>query len=201
MTISRSSEAQFWLWFQANEEDLFHFERQQEQVFDALAKALSHVQEDLTFEFGPVRDGKREFVISAGGIKAAFTAVEALFAAAPPLSRWAWTKFRPRRATVSDIEFGGKKVEADEVRYVLARDGNKIGILLFFPGFREEEKADFGQIGFLMLDEALGELSVETQVGFIDFMGEESRYFERSSPLSQLPTHFDEVWHSLAQHR
>lgn len=199
MTIAGTTESDFWRWFQSNEEDLFHFERQQEAVFDSLADAMQLVHEDLTFEFGPIEGDQREFVISAGGIKAAFPAVEALFATAPPLARWRWTKFRPRRSTVSDIEIGELAVRTGDVRYLLVRDGDKIGILLLFPGFRSELQTAFGQIGYLMLDEALGELTVETQVGFIEIIGKESEYFDRSSPLAGLPSHFDEVWRSMAQ--
>ena len=199
MTIATTAEPQFWNWFQANEDALFHFERQQEEVFDSLSDAMSQVHADLTFEFGPVKRGKREFVISAAGIKSAFPAVEALFAAAPHLPRWTWTKFRPGRSTVSDIEFGEVAVAGDDVRYLLARDGDKIGILLFLPGFQPDRESDFGQIGYLMLDEALGELAVETQVGFIEIMSKQSEYFDRSLPLQELPAHFDKAWQAMVQ--
>jgi hypothetical protein len=187
-----SNEEAFWKWFVANEPRLFAFESDQEATFDALAKQLNRVNGDLTFEFGPVTDGKREFVISAGGIKAAFPAVEALYSKAPALSRWIWVKFRPRRLPINDLDYEGKKLRADDVRYLLAKDGDKVGIVLFFDGFNEAEKGTYGQIGYLFLDEALGEYAVETQVGFIEFHSRESRYFGQSHPLSDLPREFDD---------
>jgi hypothetical protein len=154
---------------------------------------MGGVNSDLTFEFGPVLpNGKREFIISAGGIKAAFPAVEALYAKAPHLERWVWVKYRPRRTHINDIEFGGKKIPAKEVHYLLAKDGDKAGIVLFFEGYNEREKSIFGQIAYLYLDEALGEYAVETQVGFIELQPRTSKYFAQAAPLRELPGHFDE---------
>ena len=84
-----ASEDTFWQWFAKNEGKLFSFETNQQEIFSALSHQLELVNCDLTFEFGPLQsDGKREFVISEGGIKAAFPAVEALYAKAPALDRW-----------------------------------------------------------------------------------------------------------------
>ena len=187
-------EAEFWQWFAANEDRLFAWESDREVTFDKLAAALRKVHPDLTFEFGPVVDGKREFVISAGGIKDAFAAVEALYGSAPEMKRWQWVKFRPRRAPLNDIEFGGRSIRAEEVHYLLASDEPKVGIVLFFDGYNEAEKSVFGQIGYLMLDEALGEYAVEMQVGFIEFHSRDSEYFPQASLLAELPAHFDEFW-------
>src|SRR5579872_3520965 len=164
-----SHEDEFWKWFTANEPRLFAFESDREAIFDELGREMRLVNSDLTFEFGPVQDGKREFVISAGGIKSAFPAVEALYGVAPSLKRWVWVKYRPRRLPINDLEYGGKMVKADNVRYLLAKDGDKVGIVLFFDGYSEKEKNTYGQIGFLFLDEALGEYAMETQVGFVEF--------------------------------
>jgi len=90
-------ETNFWNWFTANESRLFTFESDQERVFDDLSKELRRVNPDLAFEFGPVKNGKREFVISAGGIRSAFPTVEAPYGAAPPLQRWVSVKYRPRQ--------------------------------------------------------------------------------------------------------
>jgi hypothetical protein len=189
---SANGEEAFWTWFTAHESQLFSFEKNQEAIFDDIGARLHRINTDLTFEFGPVENGKREFAISAGGIKASFPSVEALYKNAPPLPRWVWVKYRPRRLPLSDLNYGGRAVKADDVRYLLAKDGDKVGVVLFFEGYNEEEKGTFGQIGYLFLDEALGEYSVEMQVGFIDFQGHDSKYFAQSQPLRELPSHFDE---------
>lgn len=188
-----SPEEEFWTWFTAHEARLFAFESDREAVFDALGEQLSRVNDHLTFEFGPIENGRREFVISAGGIKAAFPAVEALYSKAPPLQRWIWVKFRPRRLPINDLVYQGKTVRADDVRYLMAKakDGEKVAMLLFFEGYNDAEKTIYGQIGYLLLDEALGEYAVETWVGFIEFQAPDSRLFDRSRPLYELPPEFD----------
>ena len=189
-----SSEDTFWRWFTKNEQRIFAFEADREAIFDELGKQMEQVNPELTFEFGPIQDGKREFVISAGGIKSAFPAVEALYAKAPSLSRWVWVKYRPRRASLSDIEYGGKEIRAEEVHYLLAKDGDKVGIVLFFDGYKDDERTTFAQIGYLFLDEALGEHAVETQVGFVEFRGRDSKYFSQARPLRGLATQLDEYF-------
>src|SRR5215470_7188766 len=68
----------FWKWFLSHEDEMFHFEADQERVFDKLAMALRRVHPDLVFEFSSIQNGRREFVISAAGIKKAFPEVTAL---------------------------------------------------------------------------------------------------------------------------
>lgn len=194
-----SPESDFWKWFADNEAQLFSWESAREATFDKVTAAMRKVHPDLAFEFGPLTDGKREFVISACGIKAAFPAVEALYKSAPLLKRWKWVKFRPRRSPLNDIEIGGKSVRAKDVHYLLARDEPKVGIVLFFDGYNEKEKKDFRQIGYLMLDEALGEYAVEMQVGFIEFESRDSKYFPQASPLIELSAHFDKFWAEKAR--
>lgn len=189
-----TKEAAFWRWFQVNEGRLFAFEEDRDRIFGDLAGALKKVHPNLTFEFSPVLpDGRREFVISAAGIKAAFPAVEALYSVAPKMEKWKFIKFRSRRFPLHDLEYSGRKIRAQDVHYVLFRDDSpaKVGIMLFLDGYREEEKTNFGQMGYLFLDEALGEYAVEMQVGAIVLQGRDSKYFERAHPLAELPKEFD----------
>jgi len=192
--VSDTKEVIFWRWFKKNEGRVYALEKDRERTFDDLANALKKVHADLTFEFGPVlTDGRREFVISAGGLKSAFPAVESLHAAAPKMEKWIIVKFRSRRFPINDLEFSGRKIRATDVHYLIFRDERpgKVGIMLFLDGYREEEKSVFGQMGYLFLDEALGEHDVEMKVGAIVFQSRDSKYFERAHPLAELPGDFD----------
>jgi len=191
-----TKEQAFWSWFEKNQDDLYHFEKDREAVFDRLSAMMATVHDDLTFEFSSIRaDGTREFVIIAGGIKAAFSSVEALHAAAPELPRWTILKYRQRRSPINDLEFAGRKVKSSEVHYAIFKDDDpsKVGIMVFLDGYTEEYKGEvWGQIGYLFLDEALGEYDVETHVGAIVFFDRSSKYYEHARPLAELPSHFDE---------
>lgn len=190
-----SPEADFWRWFQKNEVRLFAVDVRSATMFDELGAELGKVSSDLTFEFGPVMpDGKRQFVVSAGGIKKSFPAVEKLVAAAPQLPRWTIIKFRPRRSTLHNIEYGGVEVKVENVRFLLAKDGEKIGVLLLIKGYQKERHSLYGNIGYLYLDEALGEYTVETKLGVIDFQGFDSKYYAQSQPLEKLAAQVDEYF-------
>jgi hypothetical protein len=80
-----SSQQAFWEWFLKHENGLMDFDADREQVFDSLQQQLNQVHPSLVFEFGPKAE-RREFVISADGIKDAFPAVSSLIAAAPKLA-------------------------------------------------------------------------------------------------------------------
>ena len=187
-----TEEEKFWVWFQKHSNDIFHFERDREKVFDKLTTALTNVNKDLTFEFSPVREnGKREFVISAGGIKSAFSSVESLCQAAPDLEKWIVVAYRQRRSPLNDLSIGDVTVKAEDVYYHLYPDGDKLGVVLFFEHFSQDEYPLYGNLGYLFLDESLGEYDVETKLGFIEFQNTSSSHFEGARPLSSLAEQVD----------
>jgi hypothetical protein len=185
-----TSQEEFWNWFIQHESELFDFEHDRERIFDQLAIELQKVHPNLTFEFGP-KEAIREFVVSAGGIRRAFPAVISLADAAPKLVRWKVTAFRPRRSP-NIVEYRGKRVDPRDVRFSLLDDGRNPGVYLFIPGFREND-ADLKQIGYLLLDEALGEYDVESRLGLIKMLSPETHTNGHRYPLIELPTQFDEL--------
>ena len=190
------SERAFWKWFVEQEGELFAFEKDQERIFNALAGQFAKVDEELCFEFGPreTRNGRevREFVISAGGIKSSFPAVVSLAKAAPPLERFYVTAFRPRRPPTHSIVCGGFSVSPDEVQVSLLSDGKQAGLHVFLPDSVTEDSAR-KMLGYLLLDEVLGEFDVETRVGLIKmYSANEPTGFDRM-PLAELPAAFDQL--------
>lgn len=188
-TAAASPESVFWSWFQKNEIEVFNFESNQEVVFDKLAEQMHKVDSRLTFEFGPKESGKREFVISADGIKSAFPSVEKLYAAAPPLKMWKVTKFRPRRDPF-DINYKGISVRASTVTVSVSRDGSTAGLTVLIPGYIAARQSTYMAIAYLFLDQALGEYDVETRVGLID-VAAPSAQNRQPVPLAKLPETLD----------
>jgi hypothetical protein len=186
-------EQEFWKWFQKNETMLFNFEKDRESVFDQLSTQMKKVHESLTFEFGPVENGKRDFVISADGIKKGFPAVETLYASAPKLERWTFIKFRPRREAM-DIDYAGVSVKTGDVFCTVQPDRGKAGITVFLRNYRQENQKAYAGITFLMLDQALGEYDVETRVGFIQTKPFSDPSDLEKKPLKELTKVFDDFW-------
>jgi hypothetical protein len=186
-----TSQQRFWDWFIQHEIELFDFESNREEIFDQLAAELQKVDPDLAFEFGPKKP-RREFVVSAGGIKRAFAAVKSLVSVAPILSRWQVTAFRPRRSPLSSVEFRGKRVHPKDVQFSLLDNGKTAGIYLFIPGFREDD-TDLKQIGYLLLDDALGEYDVESRLGLIKMLSPDSSIDGERHPFAELVARFDEL--------
>jgi hypothetical protein len=193
------TEKDFWDWFVRHEAKLFNFrgdqEDERENLFGELAAQLQKVHPELAFEFGP-NEARRDFVISAGGIRAAFPSVASLVGAAPVLDRWRIIAFRPRRSPVNAVEFRGKRVNPKDVQFTLLSDGRMPGVRLFIPGYQETD-SDMKAIGYLLLDESLGEYDVETQLGMIQMLSPETRTDERRYPFAELPKQFDELLASL----
>ena len=192
MAVAMNPQEQFWAWFEQHQDDLFNFKVDQERTFDELSRALNRFHKYLTFEFGPEVNGRREFVISASGIKKAFPAVTALTAAAPKFDRWEIVAFRPRRTAICAVDLGGTRLAPEEVEFVLLSNGKMAGIRLFIPGFTEDNLA-LKQIAYLMLDEALGEYDVETKLGLIQLTTVGDCGGVERHPLPELPARFDEL--------
>jgi hypothetical protein len=201
MFFSRKTPAQaFWTWFEKNEARIHDYERNQAAVFAALTAELHRIDAELAFEFGPKDErGQRELVLSAGGIKASFRGVQALVDAAPRLPRWRFTAFRPRRKPLMTLVFKDLTISPEDVDCCVLSNGRQLGLYLFFHGWSEERKNDFGQMGYLMLDEAIGEYDVAMKVGPIQFKAFEEHPDVERFPLTALAERFDAHYVQLLQ--
>lgn len=183
----------FWNWFEKNEVALFKVETAQEPICDSLMVQMHAVHPSLTFEFGPILDNRREFVISADLDIEAFPHVVALYDSAVALSRWRWTKFGPRREPF-DITLNSVTVKADSLRAWVYRSSEegRADVLLIMPGYDELQKDSYSMIAWLMLKDALGECDVMTRVGRVTIVGHrEKKGFDLDVPLSDFPRVFD----------
>ncbi len=193
MIANASQETQFWNWFVAHESALYGFTSPTDPVLDQLSSHLKQIRKDLTFELGPMSSGgKRELIISADGLAAAFPAVDALYAAAPKLERWEVIKYRPRRNPVNALVLGGQTFDPARVHCLLVNDGTKIGIVLMYEDYQQNNRL-FTQASYLLLDHALGEYTVETEVGFVNVQGNENKLMSQSFPMTELAAEFDHL--------
>ena len=113
----KTKEENFWGWFCKNSQLIYNYEINQEKIFNELQIQLHKINPDLTFEISSVKNGKRDFVISADGILDAFPAVEKLYSLKPELSEWTFIKFRPRREIENSIKIEDKEVCPNDIRF------------------------------------------------------------------------------------
>ena len=192
---AKTNEEKFWDWFCKNSQSIYNFESNQEAIFDKIQAQLQKVNPCLSFEISSIKNGKREFVISADGIIDAFPVVENLYKAKPELAEWEFIKFRPRRKIENSIKIGNKELYPKDLKFMFVddEDKSKIGIVLFCNGYNENEYDVYNQIGFLFLDESLGEFDTETYIGNIFIQGFDSEYFGQSTEIESLAVEFDKI--------
>ena len=196
--LSPEALAEFWRWFEDNDDELFHLDQNSIELIGRLSEALHRVDQHLTFEMSHVfDDGSREFIISANGIKSCFRSVDALYAASKCLPRWKILRFRQRHQPVDALKcvFGGLSIDASQVYYALFKEKKpgKLGAMLFLRGYSVKNRETWDQIAILLIGAALGEFDVETHVGEIMIFSHESEHFRKARPLAEMPDHFDKL--------
>ena len=176
---------EFWKWFTNHQQELYHFENNQDKLFDKLSARLKSVNEHLTFEFSPIREnGTREFSISADGIKEGFPAVIDLIEKAPDLINWEFYAFRQRiPGDEIIIKFGNDiKLGYSDIFFRYGEDEEKIGIELNIKNYEPEVK---GAV-FILLDGLIGEYDMETRISWIDFVALDEENIDKLHPLIYL---------------
>ena len=162
------SRRRFWEWFVQNEAALRRVEGGNEKILRDLNRELERVATGLTFQFGPVEDGLKEFAVSADGIRERFQEVLDLVSAAPELPGWRILAFRPRAGTDAVIQMDGLELAAESLWFTVEPDRDRIGLTLFIPGLEQSNHDAMAGATFILLDMALGEYDVETKLGWIE---------------------------------
>jgi len=190
----RTPEQRFWDWFVANSDRLFAFEEDQERIFDDLQTALQRVADGLTFEFGPVEDGRREVFISADGIAGVFPAVRRLVASAPAMPEWQVVAFRQPHGVECEVQFGDQSIGPDGLWFVARPDGAIVHLDLYVRGLTDEDREAMTAAAFILLDNALGEERMVEAVGALELEPlPEDPVDAGLTPLPQLPEVLDDA--------
>jgi len=197
LAMDKPTEEKFWKWFKKNQEMLFNCDSALEAVFDKLRPQIKKINQDLTFEFGPIRDGKREFIISANGIRKAFRSVISLAESAPELKRFTVVTFRQRKDINFVLTYKGATVSFNDVLFSIESDEHAVNISLYIRGNREDVEEIYVGIGFLVLDSILGEFDVITKVNSVSFLPYEAECGLEKYPIDQLPSMFDSFFQEI----
>lgn len=160
-------EKEFWDWFAVNSDDYYdNLDNDQERLFDLLGKRLVKIDPELSFEFGRVQeDGKREFVISAGGIRSSFPSVMKLVEKAPKFSKWKIVALKPRQET-GVVQIGNTKLGIEDLFFGYELNNKRVDIDIYAKNYSKDD--NFLSAVYIVLDTLLGEYDMETKVGKID---------------------------------
>ncbi|WP_404355660.1 hypothetical protein [Methylotuvimicrobium sp. KM1] len=190
-----TEEQRFWKWFQKNESKIYQFENNQEPVLDEISEQLSKYKEGVVFEISQEQNGKREFIISADGLKELFPAVKTLKEAAPSFKKWSIVAFRPRMDNYArfKLDYAGKEFDPANIWiYYRIQDGY-FDLIIYHREYSEEERNAFISGAYILLDMALGEYDVVTGIRYIDHQRLPANpETEGLKPFSELRKIFDE---------
>jgi hypothetical protein len=197
------AELGFWKWFSERENEIFESGDQNEELFEEITERLGQVHECLGFEmtFDSDEFGRREFIISTGGVIEAYGAVKRLIAMVPAhLNRWEFISFRPRRDVGGFLRVDDKYLEINMVRVSIHPLGAYVGVNMFFPSFTGDDYATYVEAAHLILDITLGELDVLANVGPVDVFQLEEGAMNDLLSIDELPGAFDCLCRTLAEH-
>jgi hypothetical protein len=180
--------AEFWSWFSANAPRL-HEEKDLEHVMNEINEHLEPSHAGIFVEIG-VEGSDRELVISADGKKELFPLVQKVFAARPTVGGWKIVAFRQRDPEF-ELEMGGIKLDPKKIRFTGERDGDKMSVELFVPGYDDSDPMK--QALFVMLDHTVGEYDMETKIGGIDFAAL-AKAPASAKTLTELPALLDKTF-------
>ncbi len=187
--------ASFWRWFGKNAGRIrAAVDRQDQSVtIHELGRRIAKAAPGVVHEIGKPDNETVELIFSADGMKAGVPGVLALMERAPRLDRFLFTAFRPRHPGCS-LKINDETYTPGELRYVSAADEAVLHLRIFVPGDHPERARE--TIGFLLLDQVLGEYDVMTGLGRIDFVSEA---IDEGEPLTSLAAEFD-AFRALTAH-
>jgi len=192
----QTPEVKFWKWFRANSVQLFNAPTAANHAFDQLKNELNKVWAGLTFEISRIENGKRELVISADGNRKAFPAVKCLVAAAPSMSNWYVTAFRPREPKSLSIDMGGIKLGPEDIWFAAkpAASGHGIDLAFAVRGMTQQNTRKYMPAVIILMDAAIGEYDAVMKVrGIRPMKLPEDPAGTGLHPFTSLPTLIDEV--------
>lgn len=185
----------FWKWFLEHENEFFHYEQQHSELLEITLDKLKEIHPDLVFEISPEFESKREFIISANGLKEAFASVIELAKSAPKMDRWLITPFRQRKNNLDiEIEIEDILLSPEDIFFTHEHSGHKVNVDLYIAGLDTDDERVFHLV-LLLLDNVIGEYDVEMKLEQIDIHPlSEVEDATKIYPLKELPGIIDQYF-------
>ena len=190
-----SREETFWQWFSANSSKIFYYEEDADKISAEIEEHIKQVNPSLTFEISPINGYKRNFAISAGGNLEAFDAVKQLYDVKPNFDEWTISKFKQRQPLPLSVTIANRQIKPEDVKYMFAQDKtpHKVGIVLFFKDYCEEQKSEYKKLALSYIDKLFGEHDVAVYIGDVYLQNMKSQYISESKAISEATGEFDNI--------
>ena len=171
--LNKDPKKEFWRWLVRHRRDILrevHGKgafRSHAWSINELGRRLHDIDSHLGHEIGMADASTIELIVSADGVRSAFPVVIDLVASAPPLKGFKVTAFRPRCPDGLTLHVAAQVVTDDLLTYRLTSKDDDLGIEVFINCDLEQDA--LSTIGFLSLDQRLGEYDVATGLKWIEF--------------------------------
>ncbi|MDN3583008.1 DUF695 domain-containing protein [Mucilaginibacter flavus] len=169
------SYADFWNWFQKNEQDFFKVVKAQgnieELFFNKLSPKLNELKDGYFYLTGMLSPDTAELVFTADGAIKNIPFIEEFVAAAPQINSWKFTALKPALdITDVGIKMAGYQFNAENIHFY-ANDTvgapDEIDITLIHDDLDEQNEAAITNGIYIFLDNYLGELNFATAIDHI----------------------------------
>lgn len=145
-------------------------ERSLERWAHVLTEHVHAIDPGLAWELGPGASSRHVLVVTAEGDPALRPAARRWRRAAPPAdATWEYSDVRlPATGMDWTLTFDGHPLSAESVRVQATREGSLLDVVVHQPEMAQMPEQMRAQVAFLLLDNALGEATVETWIGTIE---------------------------------
>lgn len=159
--------ADFWNWFQANEQTFYNIiqkgENPEKKFFSQLSAKLAEIKDGFFYMVGMLDNNTAELVLTPDGIINNIVFVEELVDAAPAIPNWKFTALKPALDIENiGIKMDGYKFDGENLSFYVIDHPNypdEIDIVIVHNDYNEEDKSTIINGTFIFLDNFLGELN------------------------------------------
>jgi len=168
----------FWDWFSGRQFEYYVIESvdesQQENLINQMLIQLQAYCANLYFEISKNLYGKQELIISAGGDPSLFNVVDSLVRAAPEFEKWNIISLKPPVLENFEMNYEGIVINTENLFFAplkMKDPSSKISLRLFLENYKMEQKEDYLEAAWNIMDSMLGERSCAEDIGYLDIEG------------------------------
>ncbi len=144
-----------------------------ERLVDEISTAVHAIHPAMAWELGPGKTAQHAFCISPEGNAELRQLALAWLASAPPAdATWEYHASKQPAAKLMDLELGQWRFDLDGMRAIASWDParQRMDVRLWHPLFADVPENVRLQVGFVFLDNLLGEEDVERMVGEVHLL-------------------------------